>query len=106
MVNIQSERLDLIFYALSDATRRKILHMLQKKTRTVTELAEPFRMSLAAVSKHIKILERAELIQRTKSGRLHHCTFNPTKLKTAEACIQHYTQYWNQRLDALASEIE
>lgn len=106
MVNIQSAQLDLLFYALSDATRRRILQLVGQKTRTITELAEPFNMSLAAVSKHIKILEKAKLLIRSKQGRIHECSFNPATLRTAEECIRYYTKFWNQRLDALALELE
>ena len=70
MVNLQAAELDLIFYALSDSTRRNILRMIGEKTRTITELAEPFRMSLAAVSKHVKVLEKARLLRRTREGRI------------------------------------
>ena len=106
MVNLQAEQLDLLFYALSDSTRRQILALAGKKTHTISELAKPFKMSLAAVSKHIKILERAKLIVRKKNGRIHSCTLDASQLKTAEACIQFYTQFWNQRLDSLAQTLE
>ena len=106
MVNIQSGQLDVLFYALSDATRRQILALTGKRAHTVTELARPFKMSLAAVSKHIKILEEAKLLIRKKHGRIHSCTLDATQLKTAEACIQFYTQFWNQRLDSLALTLE
>jgi DNA-binding transcriptional ArsR family regulator len=106
MVNLQSAQLDLLFYALSDSTRRQILALIRAEPKTVTELAEPFKMSLAAVSKHIKILEKAKLLVRRKSGRIHECTLDPTVLKSADECIQFYTQFWNQRLDALAAYLE
>lgn len=106
MVNIQAAQLDLLFYALSDSTRRQILLRLGHKSCTITELAKPFKMSLAAVSKHIKILEKAKLLIRKKQGRIHSCTFNPSQLKTAEACIQFYTQFWNQQLNSFAQNLE
>jgi DNA-binding transcriptional ArsR family regulator len=106
MVNIQSSELDLLFYALSDPTRRKILSMLNEGTRTVSALADPFKMSLAAVSKHVKILERAKLLNRKKQGRIHECSINPAALKSAEECIQFYTQFWNERLDIFAENLE
>jgi DNA-binding transcriptional ArsR family regulator len=106
MVNIQAAELDLIFYALADPTRRKILGMVGEASRTVTELAEPFRMSLAAVSKHIKILEKAKLIKRTKQGRIHHCTLEVAPLVRAEECIRFYQQFWTERLDDLALFLE
>jgi DNA-binding transcriptional ArsR family regulator len=106
MVNIQAAELDLIFYALADPTRRRILSMVGERTRTVTELAHPFRMTLAAVSKHIKVLERAKLIHRTKQGRVHQCTLEVAPLLKAEECIRFYQQFWSERLDELALYLE
>jgi DNA-binding transcriptional ArsR family regulator len=106
MVNIQSSELDILFYALSNPTRRKILSMSGERTRTITELAKPFKMSLAAISKHIKILERAKLLKRKRLGRIHECTLNAKALKSAEECIQFYTHFWNERLDMLAHHLE
>lgn len=106
MVNLQASQLDLLFYALSDSTRRQILALAAKKAHTITELAKPFKMSLAAVSKHIKILEDAKLIIRKKQGRIHSCTLDASQLKTAEACIQFYTQFWTQQLDSFAQNLE
>lgn len=106
MVNIQSAELDLVFYALSDPTRRRILNMLNEGASTISALAEPFHMSLAAISKHIKILEKAKLLNRKVSGRIHECSINPATLKTAEECIQYYTKFWTQSLDAFAEELE
>lgn len=106
MVNIQSAELDLLFSALSDPTRRQILKMLIEKSYTIGELSDPFKMSLAAISKHIKILEKAKLLNRKKTGRIHECTLNPAALKSAEACIQFYTQFWNEQLDEFADSLE
>ncbi len=106
MVNIQSSELDLLFYALSDPTRRQILKMLNDGAHTISALGEPFKMSLAAISKHIKILEKANLLNRKKLGRIHECTINPEALKTAEECIQFYTQFWATHLDAFAKKLE
>ncbi|QDK47072.1 transcriptional regulator [Bdellovibrio sp. ZAP7] len=106
MVNILSSDLDNLFYALSDPTRRQILKMLNEGTHTIGELSDPFKMSLQAISKHIKILESAKLLNRKKSGRIHECTINPEALKIAEECIQFYTQFWNNQLDAFAANLE
>ncbi len=106
MVNILEPELDMLFYALSDATRRQILVLVGEKAHTVGELAEPFKMSLAAVSKHIKILEKAKLLVRKRMGRVHSCTLDPAALRHAEECIKFYTQFWNQRLDFLAEQLE
>ncbi|MDR3607583.1 MAG: metalloregulator ArsR/SmtB family transcription factor [Oligoflexia bacterium] len=106
MVNIEAVELDGIFYALADPTRRQILKMLGEQTRSITELAEPFRMTLAAVSKHIKVLERAKLVKRTKQGRVHQCELDAAPLAKAEECIRFYQDFWNERLDALALYLE
>jgi len=106
MVDLRAEQLDQLFYALSDATRRQILALIRKKAHTVTELAQPFRMSLAAISKHIKILEKSKLLVRTRNGRVHSCSLDPSALKSAEDCIKFYTQFWNHRLDLLAEQLE
>lgn len=106
MVNLQTTELDVIFYALADPTRRQILKMVGEQTRSVTELAQPFRMTLAAVSKHVKILEKAKLVRRTKLGRVHQCELDAAPLAKAEECIHYYQKFWNERLDALALYLE
>jgi DNA-binding transcriptional ArsR family regulator len=106
MVNLQTAELDSIFYALADPTRRQILKMVGEHTRSITELAEPFKMTLAAVSKHIKVLERAKLVKRTKQGRVHQCELDATPLAKAEECIRFYQNFWNERLDDLALYLE
>lgn len=106
MVNYLSSDLDLLFYALSNPTRRGIVNMLNKGTCTIGELAEPFHMSLAAISKHVKILEDAKLLIRRKSGRIHECAINPEAMKTVEEYVQFYTQFWTNQLDALAEDLE
>jgi len=80
--------------------------MVGEQTRTITELAEPFRMTLAAVSKHIKVLEKAKLVKRTQRGRVHHCSLDAAPLVKAEECIRFYQGFWNERLDALADYLE
>jgi DNA-binding transcriptional ArsR family regulator len=106
MVNLQAAELDLVFYALADPTRRRILSMVGEKTRTITELAHPFRMTLAAVSKHIKVLEKAKLLKRTRQGRIHQCTLEQAPLVKAEECIRFYQKFWGERLDDLATYLE
>ncbi|MGZ3690597.1 MAG: ArsR/SmtB family transcription factor [Pseudobdellovibrio sp.] len=106
MVNILSPQVDLLFYALSDPTRRQILRRLSESPCTIGVLAEPFKISLAAISKHIKILEKAELLSRKKTGRIHECAINPEALRTAEECIQFYTQFWDKSLDLFAENLE
>lgn len=100
MVN-QQQRLDDVFHALADATRRQMLRSLASRERTVSELAEPFRISLAAASKHIKALERAGLVRRTVQGRTHFCRLDPKPMSAAHDWLAFYEQFWNERLDAL-----
>jgi DNA-binding transcriptional ArsR family regulator len=101
MVEQLSEPLDAVFHALADPTRRAMLRSLGSGERTVTELASPFRMSLAAASKHVKTLERAGLVRRTIQGRTHVCRLDPEPLATAQAWFRFYERFWNERLDAL-----
>jgi DNA-binding transcriptional ArsR family regulator len=95
------DELDRIFTALADRTRRQLVHMLAERDRTVGELAEPFSMSLAAVSKHIKILEAAGIIGRRVDGRVHTLTLHPESLSGALDWITIYRNFWSRRLDAL-----
>lgn len=97
----QSEGLDLVFHALGDPTRRAMLHRLAKREHTVTELAEPYPMSLAAVSKHIKALERAGLVKRRVRGRIHYCRLNPRPLEKADGWLRAYERLWDLRLTRL-----
>ena len=101
MVELDSPRLDAVFHALGDATRRKMLRDLSDGERTVGQLAQPFAMSLAAASKHIKALEGAGLIRREVRGRTHVCRLEPGPLATAEQWLRHYERFWTDRLDTL-----
>jgi DNA-binding transcriptional ArsR family regulator len=103
MVERQSEHLDSVFHALADPTRRAMLHSLARGEHTVSELAGPFRMSLAAASKHVKTLERAGLVRRTVQGRTHVCRLDPGPLAEAHDWLRFYERFWNERLDALAA---
>ena len=102
----RSERLDDVFHALSDPTRRRMLRRLARGEQSVGELAEPFHMSLAAASKHIKTLERAGLIRRLVDGRTHRCRLEPRPLARAHTWLGFYERYWNDRLDALEAMFE
>ncbi len=106
MVKSQAKQLDLIFHALSDSTRRAILRDVSRKSKTVSEIAEPYEMSLAAVSKHLSVLESAKLIDRKKQGSFQIVSLNADALKTAEKWIQYYQQFWGPRLDALKDFLE
>ncbi len=99
------KKLDLIFHALADATRRSLLEKIKQAPKRVTELAAEYPVSLNAISKHLKVLEKASLIERTIEGRTHLCIANPKELKTAEKWIEHYTSFWNERLDNLEDYI-
>ncbi len=96
-----TNNLDQVFFALSDGTRRAILSRLTQGTTTIGELGEPFEMSSPAISKHMKILEKAGLIERRIKGRQHHCTLATGALKTAEDWINFHRKFWESRLDAL-----
>jgi DNA-binding transcriptional ArsR family regulator len=101
MVESSSSGLDSVFHALSDATRRRMLRELTRGERTVGQLAQPFEMSLAAASKHIKTLEAAGLIRREIQGRTHLCRLEPGPLASAQEWLRHYEAFWNDRLDVL-----
>ena len=97
----QAAKLDRVFSALADPTRRAILRALAERPATINEIAEPFPVSLNAVSKHVMVLERAGLVRREIKGREHRCWINPRPLHEANAWLEHYRQFWEQRLDAL-----
>ncbi len=101
MAEYLSAELDGIFQALADPTRRAMLAQLTEGERSVGELAEPFQMSLAAASKHIKTLERAGLVRRDIRGRTHVCALDPTPLANADAWLQRYSRFWGAKRDAL-----
>jgi DNA-binding transcriptional ArsR family regulator len=93
--------MDGVFHALAHGARRDMLGRLADSELTVGELAEPLTMSLAAASKHIKVLERAGLVQRTVDGRRHVCRLDPAPLASASDWLHFYERYWNERLDVL-----
>lgn len=101
MVESETPHLDSIFHALGDPTRRRMLHGLAAGAQTVGQLAEPFAISLAAASKHIKVLESAGLIRREVRGRTHLCRLEPGPLASAHHWLSFYEHFWTSRLDAL-----
>jgi DNA-binding transcriptional ArsR family regulator len=101
MVEQRDAQLDTVFHALGDATRRRMLRDLTQGERTVSQLAEPFDMSLAAASKHIKALENAGLIDREVKGRTHICRLAAAPLAGAHDWLSFYERFWTDRLDAL-----
>jgi DNA-binding transcriptional ArsR family regulator len=101
MVELRAPELSHIFHALSDSTRRRMLLELASGERSVGQLAQPFAMSLAAASKHIKVLENAGLIQREVRGRAHMCRLDPGPLESAHEWLNFYERFWTARLDVL-----
>jgi len=101
MVELEALQLDTVFHALGDATRRRMLRELASGERTVSQLAEPFAMSLAGASKHIKSLENAGLIHREVRGRTHLCRLEPGPLASAHQWLSFYKRFWIDRLEVL-----
>ncbi len=106
MVKYSDERLDRIFSALGDRTRRAILGRLAASPGTVTELAEPFEMSLPAVSKHLRVLFDAGLIRKERDGRLHRCSLEAGSLRPANDWMQQYRRFWEESFDSLEKYLE
>ena len=101
MVELEAPQLGSVFHALGDATRRQMLRELASGERPVGQLAEPFAISLAAASKHIKALENAGLIRREVRGRTHLCRLDPGPLASAHQWLSFYERFWTDRLDML-----
>jgi DNA-binding transcriptional ArsR family regulator len=94
-------RLDAIFVALADPTRRAIVERLSRSEARVTEVAEPFHMSLNAVSKHIRVLEASGVVERHRKGRDHILSINTGSLDEVDGWIERMLRYWEERLDAM-----
>jgi DNA-binding transcriptional ArsR family regulator len=105
MLSVENERtledLDLLFGALADATRRGIVEHLAVGEATVTELAAPFSISLPAISRHLKVLERASIITRSRQGRWRRARLSPTSLASSAAWLSQFERLWAERLDRL-----
>jgi DNA-binding transcriptional ArsR family regulator len=101
MIAIDEERLSETFAALSNTTRRAILARLAEGAATVNELAEPFAMTLPAISKHIKVLERAGLVERGQTAQYRPCAINPEPLKDVAAWTEQYRTIWDDRFDRM-----
>jgi DNA-binding transcriptional ArsR family regulator len=97
----ESAGMNDVFHALANDARREMLRRLAGGDLTVGELAEPLTMSLAAASKHVRVLERAGLVHLTVDGRRHVCRLEPAPLASASAWLRFYERYWSERLDAL-----
>lgn len=100
--DLQAERLDAVFFALSDPIRRRILERLDGQALLVSELAAPFEISLQAVSRHIQVLVRAGLLQQARSGRISKCSLDAGPLLDAALWMNRYSKYWQQQFDLLA----
>lgn len=103
MVKQRGAALDDVFHALADPTRRAMLRSLAAGERNIGELAAPFRMSFAAASKHVRVLESAGLVCRRVQGRSHICRIEPAPLAAAEEWLRYYERFWTKRLEALDS---
>ncbi len=100
------DRLDLVFHALSDRTRRALLIRLAQGPAMVTELASPFAISLNSVSKHIRVLEESGLVTRQVDGRIHRCTVAVEPLRDVGTWLEHYRSFWEDALSELARHVE
>ena len=106
MVEYNSQILDSTLHALADSTRRDILFRLAKEEHSVNEIADPYDMSLAAVSKHLKVLERANLIVKKKEGRSYRCRMNYEPMIPVLDLIKQYREFWEMRFDELEQFIK
>src|SRR5688500_18483686 len=102
MVKYADAELDAVFAALADSTRRGILESLSEGDLAVSELAAPHEMSLPGFMKHLKVLEDAGLVSRTKEGRVVSCTLSAKPMKDASVWMSRYEKFWTDKLDALA----
>jgi DNA-binding transcriptional ArsR family regulator len=99
------DRLDRVFRALGNRTRRYMLRRLARGPAMVGELAAPFDMTLPAASKHVRVLERAGLVHRRIDGRIHRCSLDPRQLAEARCWLDRYQRFWDETLDSLARHI-
>jgi DNA-binding transcriptional ArsR family regulator len=106
MVNYSAKTLDRTFAALADPTRRRILAHLARGDKCVTRLARPHAMSLPAVSKHLRVLEKAGLLRRRRYGRVHEMQLQAKPLKEAAQWVEEYRRFWEGSLDRLAQYLE
>jgi DNA-binding transcriptional ArsR family regulator len=102
----EEDRLDEVFHALANRTRRALLQTLAAGPARVTELAQPHGMSVNAISKHLFVLERAGLIRRTRNGSIQSCVLDAAPMATAEEWIRTYRRFWSRKIDRLAAFVE
>ncbi len=103
---VAADTLSSTFAALADPTRRAMLQRLMRGPASVTELGEPFDMSLPGVSKHLKVLERAGLIERSRAAQWRPCQLKAQRLKAAADWLEHYRQFWEERFDRLDTYLQ
>jgi len=106
MVNYSERRMDAVFAALADPTRRGMVARLAQGPVSIGELGRPYRITKPAVTKHVKVLERAGLVRRSREGRVHRCQLRPEPLRHAEAWIERQRRFWEGTLDRLAVYLE
>src|SRR2546421_12412003 len=106
MVNDSSQRLDTVFLALSDPTRRAILERLVRGEASGTELARPFSISVPAISKHLRVLKNAELMRHRKDGRTHLFRLAASPMRDAATWLEHYRHFWEAQLDSLDTYLQ
>jgi DNA-binding transcriptional ArsR family regulator len=104
-VDLEQQRLDAVFFALSDPVRRAILERLDGKALLVSELASPFQISLQAVSRHIQVLVRAGLVTQARSGRISRCSLDAEPLADAALWLNRYAKYWQAQFETLAQHL-
>lgn len=103
---VQCQEIDRTFAALADATRRSVLERLAHDSATITELAEPFGISLTGMKKHVQVLEDAQLVTTEKVGRARRCSLGPRQLEDVQAWIESYRRMQEERLDRLGELLE
>jgi DNA-binding transcriptional ArsR family regulator len=103
---LRSDPLDAVFAALADPTRRAIVVRLAEGEASVSELAEPFDVSLPAVTKHLAVLERAGLLEHHKQGRVRRCRLVPARMRIADDWLSTYRVFWERRLDSLTDHLK
>jgi DNA-binding transcriptional ArsR family regulator len=105
-VKARDEQLDAVFSALAHTTRRQMLVRLARSEASITQLAEPFDMTLPAVSKHLRVLERAGLVRRERDGWYHRCHLEARPLRDAVSFLERWRPFWDQTLEQLARHVE
>ena len=101
-----NQRLDLLFHSLSDPIRRDILHRVAREESSVGELVSHYNISFAAISKHLKVLEKSQLITKRKEGKKHMIVLAPNTLKSADEYLEQYRKMWQSRHDKLAALLQ